>query len=130
MRECRLILFAGFVFFIAGCNVFPSKLPSSTPAFLRGNTSEIRQKLLKIIPIGTSHEDAERLVESLGLELTSEPVMDSRGSGAIQCQYEGKQGLFDHTVWLIEINCPDGKVADLFCEQIGLDHGFLDLGFF
>jgi hypothetical protein len=106
------------VFATIGCATFPSKELSQRPSILRGSNLEIQEELLKRIPIGTSHDDAKRLIQSLGLELTPKSGLGLEPQDVIACQYTGRKGLFGQATWLIEIDCPDGKVADIICEQI------------
>jgi len=133
------ILIASIVFFAAGYNILTPKPPFSTPAYLRGDIAKIRQELLKIIPIGTPLEDAERIVESLGLENTYERFLESygleRGMGSrelgfIACQYNGKRGFVDDTTWLITINCLDGRVTDISCDHLWFLNGIFDPDFY
>lgn len=114
-------LFAFSIFGTIGCTTFPSKYISQRPSILRGSNLEIQQELLKRIPIGTSREDAERLIQSLGLELTPPSGLGLEPQDVIACQYTGRTGLFGQATWLIEIDCPLGKVADIICEQISVN---------
>ena len=118
MHGCRSVFFALSFFLTVGCTSFQPEHHSAKPSFLRGNNSEIREYLLRKITIGTLSEDAENLAKSLGLELSPRPDLGSEASRAIECRYTGQKGLFGQNIWLIQIDCPDGKVSDIFCEQI------------
>jgi hypothetical protein len=126
MHGCQLVLFTVSVTLSVGCNAFSSKQPSSTPSFLRGSDSQIRERLLNSIPVGTSDADAERIAKSLGLELTPDSSVDAGVAPAIHCRYIEKRRLSGQTMWLIQIDCPDGKVTDILCEQIGIDYTLFD----
>jgi hypothetical protein len=122
MHGCRCILLAMAVSQTFGCTTASSDYFSATPSFLRGNPSEVREQLLTHIPIGTPHKDAERLVKSLGLELTPQSELGSEAIDAIECRHTGPNGPFGQTTWLIRIDCPDGKVTDILCESIGVSN--------
>ena len=76
--------------------------------------------MLKEIPVGTSQAEALRIVRSLGLEPQTESDLNS-GKPLILCNYTGKKGLTGEVTWLVQIDCPEGKVTDILCEQIGVD---------
>jgi len=120
MDGCRCILLALAVSQSFGCTAGPPDYFSATPSFLRGNPSEVREHLLTHIPIGTPHKDAEQMVKSLGLELTPQSELGSEAIDAIECRHTGPNGPFGQKTWLIRIDCPDGKVADILCEPIGV----------
>jgi hypothetical protein len=115
-----LLIIIVLVFASMGCNPLPSIGKSKRPPILQGNNSDIRERLLARIPIGTSRGEAERVIQSLGLELTPESGFGFEPRDVIACQYSGRKGVFGEATWIIEINCPDGKVADIICEQIGV----------
>jgi hypothetical protein len=119
-RRCFLIVLA--VTITLGCKILPSNYFASTPSLLRGNPSEVRQQLLTHIPIGTPRKDADQLVKSLGLELTPHYELGSVAVDSIECRHTGANGLFAETVWLIRIDCPEGKVADIVCDSISLSY--------
>ncbi len=115
-----LLIVIVLVFATMGCNSLPSKGKSKRPPILQGNNSDIREGLLARIPIGTSRGEAERVIQLLGLELTPESGFGFEPRDVIGCQYSGRKGLLGEATWIIEIKCPDGKVADIICEQIGV----------
>lgn len=126
MHGYRPVLFAAFVVLNLGCYAFSAKQLSATRSLLRGSNSEVRDRLLKSISVGTSHADAELLLKSLGPELRFEPSLSSASPPMIHCRYTGDKRLFSYTVWLIQIDCPDGYVADILCEQIAVEYGLFD----
>lgn len=91
------------------------------PSLLRGNPPQVRERLLTHIPIGTPRIDAERHLKSLGLELTPQFELGSEALDSIHCRHNEKKGLFGEATWLIQIDCLDGAVADIFCEQIAIE---------
>lgn len=119
MRMQRAILL-GLVIFSGGCSSFGLRKEPPIPSILRGSNQEIRQNLLQKIPVGSSRADAERIIRSLGLEPQPESDLNT-GQPLILCNYTGNTGLHKQTTWLIQIDCPDGKVTDIVCEQIGAD---------
>lgn len=122
MHGCRCLQLALAIAITLGCSSVPSNHFSATPSLLRGDSLEVRNRLLKHIPIGTPREDADQLVKSLGLELTPRSELASAAADAIECRHIGSNGTFGQTTWLIRIDCPDGKVADILCEQIGISY--------
>ena len=104
-----------------GCTSVPSKQLGVAPSLLRGNPPQVRERLLTHIPIGTPRVDAERHLKSLGLELTPQSELGSETPDSIHCRHTEKKGLFGEATWLIQIDCLDGAVADIFCEQIAIE---------
>jgi hypothetical protein len=119
MRSQLAILLA-LTLTLTGCSSLSFRQEPPVPAVLSGSNQEIREKLLQEIPIGSSRADAERAIRSLGLEPQPEADLDS-GKPLILCSYSGRKGLMEQNTWLIQIDCPDGQVTDVFCEQIGTD---------
>ena len=122
MHGCRPVPLIAMVSLIIGCTWVPSKHLSAKPSFLCGNPPEVRERLLTHIPIGTPQKDAERLAELLGLERTPQSDLGFQAQDSIHCRFTVEKGLFGQAIWLIQIDCPDGKVADILCEQIGITH--------
>jgi len=120
VRRCILLTVA--MSLTLGCAIVPSHYFSAKPSFLRGTTSEVRKQLIAHIPIGTPRKEADQLVKSLGLELTPPSDLAWVDVDAIECRHTVPNGLFGQTIWIIRIDCPDGKVADILCEQIGLSY--------
>ena len=103
-----------------GCTSLTSKHKSGTSSQLQGTTPEIRGRLLSQIPLGTSRADAKRIARSLGLEPTPGKLVELPDDNTLHFQKEGKQWWGGHKIFLIQIDCPDGVVEDIFCEQIGV----------
>ena len=108
------------LFFAFGCTSVPSKQLWLAPSLLRGNPPQVRERLLTHIRIGTPRIDAERHLKSLGLEPIPQSELSTEALDSIHCRHTEKKGLFGEVTWLIQIDCPDGAVADIFCEQIGM----------
>lgn len=119
MRSQLALLFA-LSLTLTGCSSLNFRKEPPVPAVLSGSNQEIREKLLKEIPIGSSQADAERVIRSLGLEPQPESNLDT-GKPLILCSYSGRKGLSGQNTWLIQIDCPEGQVTDIFCEQIGTE---------
>jgi len=119
MHNYRPILLAAVVSLIIGCAWRPSKPLSTTPAFLRGNPAQARQQLLTWIPVGTPQYDAERMVESLGLERTPQCDLGFIATDSISCRYTDER-WFSHVIWIIQIDCVEGQVDNIICEQLSM----------
>ena len=91
------------------------------PAVLQGSNTDIRERLLREIPIGTSREDAENRVKSLGLYLVPPSELEPEASRFIHCRFDVRKGRSGQNTWMIQIDCPEGKVIDAFCEQVGVE---------
>jgi len=121
MYPCCTTLIALTFFLTVGCKSFEPEYRSKPPAVLQGSNPDIRERLLKEIPIGTSRGDAESRLKTLGLELLPQSEFDSDASHFIHCRFEGRKGMFGQNTWFIQFDCPEGKVKDAFCEQIGTE---------
>jgi hypothetical protein len=64
--------------------------------------------------------DAERQVMSLGLTKSDPPEIAMESPPFISCRYLDESFWSGESIWLIQINCPDDKVSDIICEQIGI----------
>jgi len=122
MHRRRRFLIAMAVTITLGCKTLPSNYSASSTLLMRGTPSEVREQLLTRIPIGTPRKDAEQLVKAIGLELTPQSELATVNIDTIECRHTGGNGLFGQTIWLIRIDCPDGTVADILCEKIGLSY--------
>ena len=116
--QTALILLA--LSFCVSCTSIPAQSGLVAPNLLQGNPMQVRAKLLGCIPIGTPRVEAERLVEQLGMERTPQVELSPGAVNSIHCRHTTKNGLFGQSTWLIQIDCPNGVVEDVFCEQIGL----------
>ena len=58
-----------------------------------------------------------RIAMTLGLE-PSPPTFGLDEDNSLRFQKEEKYGWFGHRISLIEIQCSQGVVEDIFCEQI------------
>lgn len=112
--------YLALVIAFSGCSTLSFRDAPAPPAVLRGSNSEIREKLLEKIPTGTPRPEAEQTLRSLGLEPQPESDLDS-GKPLILCNFTRRQGLSGQNTWLIQLDCPDGKVTDIICEQIGTE---------
>lgn len=104
-----------------GCQGIPLPIRSAKPAILYGDNPEIREKLLTQIPVGTSRAEAERRVQELGFEITPSLNLEPETGDQIHCRYTGRKGLLGEAIWLLQINCAEGKVVDIIVEQIGIE---------
>ena len=115
-----LYLLFGLSCFGLGCSSLSTR-PSSTNKYLfRGSPDQVRDRLLANIPVGMSRMDAERQVESLGLTKSDPSAIAMESPPFISCRYLDESLWFGDTIWLVQIECPDGKVSDIICEQIGI----------
>lgn len=118
MNYSRTCLVVALFFLLMGCTGLPLNQPSAASSLLRGNPQRIRERLLTEIPIGTSRTDAMRIAMSLGLE-PAPPTIGLDEDHSLRFQNEGKHGWFGQKISLIQIECSEGGVEDIFCEQIG-----------
>ncbi len=121
MHKYRAVLLATVIALVIGCVWAASKQLSAKPSLLSGNPSQTRDRLFTHIPIGTPRKDAERLVASLGLNLTPPTDLGFSPSDSVHCQ-QTKSKLFGQVTWLIQIDCPGGKVTDIVCEQFWISY--------
>lgn len=118
MREWRWIWIVVLVFLCLGCSSVSSSRPVSASSLLRGTPPQNRAQLLKQIPIGTPRKEAERIAASIGLGSPDPPVLGTEHEESIRYQHPGKKGWFVDVVTLIQIECSNGLVTDIFCEKI------------
>ncbi len=114
------VFIAATLFIAVGCGGASSKQPSVDPSLLNGTPAQVRERLLNHIPIATPRLDALRFVKSLGLELTPQSELGYDAFDSIHCRYTVKTGLFGEAIWLIQIDCPNGAVTEVMCEQFGI----------
>ena len=120
MHHLKTITFVLVPFLALGCIALPPKQLSATSNVFRGPRHQLRERLLDCIPVGTPRIDAESQLRSLGFEMTPPSELSSESRDSIHCKQTEKSGLFGQTTWLVQIDCPDGAVADIFCERIDL----------
>lgn len=118
MLQWHVIPMALLILSTIGCQGVPSTLQSEKPAILNGNNPAIREKLLAQIPPGTPQTEAVRRIHELGFEMPPKFEQGSESHEQILCRYTGRNGLFSNATWLIQLDCPEGKVADIFVEKI------------
>ncbi len=112
-----------------GCSslsTMPPRTPSTTPSsankkLFRGSPDQIRERLLASIPIGMSRKDAEDRVVSLGLTKSDPSEIAMESPPFISCRYLDESFWSGDTIWLIQIECPEGKVSDIICERISFE---------
>ncbi len=104
---------------VGGCMSTATRQSSVASSLLRGSPAQIRERLLTHIPVGTTRAEAQRIAVSLGLEPAPERSLGPEAADSIHFRHQGKHGWFGEAIWLIQIECPEGVVKDLFCEQIG-----------
>ncbi len=107
---------------VVGCTSIPSNQHSVDPSLLKGDSAEVQQRLLTHIPIGTPQLEAEQLVKSFGFELTPESELGFDSHDSINCRLTVRKGLFGQAVWIIQIECTNGTVSDIICEQMGVSY--------
>lgn len=117
----RFIVIVGLIGLAGGCRTAATRQSSVASSLLRGSPAQIRERLLTHIPVGTTRNDAQRIAVSLGLEPAPERNLGPEADDSIHFRYQGRHGWFGEALWLIQIECPDGVVKDLFCEQIGIE---------
>jgi hypothetical protein len=120
MRRWQCFLLVAWICLSVGCTGLTSKHTSGTSSQLQGTTPQIRGRLLSQIPLGTPRADAKRIAISLGLEPTTGKLDQLPDDNTLHFQKEGKQWWGGRKISLIQIDCPDGVVEDIFCEQIGV----------
>jgi hypothetical protein len=124
MKRWNHTLIATFLCLSTGCSLLPSKSSSVSSSLssslLRGNPEQIRERLLSHIPIGTPRTDAMRIALSLELE-PSPPTLGLDEDTSLHFQKQGRQWWGGEQVSLIQVECPNGVVEDIFCEQIGVE---------
>ena len=103
-----------------GCSSITTKSTPVASSLLRGSPEQIRERLLTHIPVGMTRAEAQRIAVALGLEPAPERALGVEASDSLHFRHQGKHGWFGESLCLIQIECPDGVVADLFCEQIGI----------
>jgi len=118
MHQHRFIALALLILSSIGCQGIPTNFRSEKPAVLRGDNPAIREKLLAQIPPGTPQAEAERRILELGFEVTPQIERGSESDDQILCRYSGSSGLMREAIWLVQIDCPEGKVADIIVEKI------------
>ena len=118
MNHSRTCLATALICLFMGCTGLPSNHPSTASSLLRGNPQQIRERLLSEIPIGTTRTDAMRIAMSLGLD-SAPPTFGLNEDNSLRFQNEGKHGWFGQKISLIQIECSQGVVEDISCEQIG-----------
>ena len=120
MRRWQCYLLVAWVGLSVACTSLTSKHISGTSSQLQGTTPQIRGRLLSQIPLGTPRADAKRIAISLGLEPAPGKLVELPGDNTLHFQKEGKQWWGGRKISLIQIDCSDGVVEDIFCEQIGV----------
>ena len=117
----NLFLLLGLSCFGSGCSSLSTR-PSSTNKYLfRGSPDQVRDRLLANIPVGMSRIDAERQVDSLGLTKSNPSEIAMESPPFISCRYLDNSFWSGESIWLIQIECPEGKVSDIICERIGFE---------
>lgn len=119
-RKLRIVL--GVTVCLASLVCLSTYLLSSSASLFDGTPPEVRANLLGHIPIGTPREVADRLVASIGMEVVPASELAVVDEEVIECRYMGARGLFDQTIWLVRIDCQNGKVADVICESVLLSY--------
>jgi len=120
MRRWPLYLVVAWICLSVGCTSLTSKRSSATPLQLHGTPPEIRERLLSQIPFGTPRAGAMRIAMSLGLEPTPNHYTERPEDSTLHFQKETKQWWGGRKISLIQIDCPNGMVEDILCEQIGV----------
>jgi hypothetical protein len=87
---------------------------------LHATPTEIQERLLSQIPFGTPRADAVRIAMSLGLEPTPNQHGESPEDCTLHFQKKIKQWWEGRKISLVQIDCPNGMVEDIICEQIGI----------
>lgn len=118
MRFAMLIT-AFLVAAVAGCKSFAlSQQQPTKPAILSGNDTDIRNRLLTEIPIGTKLADAERIMQGHGFHCY-QGIDDKTTEPYLWCQYSHKADVWVEWTWNIVIDCPGGFVSEIRCTQYG-----------
>jgi hypothetical protein len=106
------------VLIVSGCSASP-KANSPVPTILRGADSDVRERLLAKIPIGTTQSEAQQIMAELGLQSRVE-VDSTTSERYLSCRMEDKRDFWVRWVWQIRIDCPEGVVSDISCQQAGI----------
>jgi hypothetical protein len=115
------ILFVLLLILGLGCSSLSTRPSSANKNPFRGSPNQVRDRLLSSIPIGMSRIDAERQVVALGLTKSNPSEIAMESPPFISCRYLDKSFWYGETIWLIQIECPEGKVSDIICERIGFE---------
>lgn len=104
-----------------GCSSLSTSTAIAKKNPFRGSPNQVRERLLLSIPIGMSRIDAEKQVDALGLTKNDPSEIGMESPPFISCRYLDKSFWYGETIWIIQIECPDGKVSDIICERIGFE---------
>lgn len=116
-RLGSLVMVLG-VMVAGGCSDMESSQPTVSPGIFHGTPLEVERRLLTQIPVGMNRKDAERQLISLGLELSEPADSGQRRDDLIQCRGYGPNQWSGQKLWLIEVNCVDGRVSNISCEYL------------
>lgn len=119
MRRWPLYLVVACICLSLGCRSLTFKRSSATSSQLHGTPPEIRERLLSQIPLGTSRADAMRIAMSLGLEPTPNHYAERPEDSTLHFQKEINPWWGGRKISIVQIDCPNGMVEDIFCEHIG-----------
>lgn len=103
---------------VSGCSASPKANPP-VPTILRGDDSDVRERLLAKIPIGTTQGEAQQIMVELGLQCRVE-VDSATSERYLSCRMEDKRDFWVTWIWQIRIDCPEGVVSDISCQQAGI----------
>ncbi|MFO0916243.1 MAG: hypothetical protein U0795_25010 [Pirellulales bacterium] len=117
----KLALVLG-MFMAGGCSDMVSSQPTVSPGIFHGTPAEVEQRLLIQIPVGMNRKDAESRLISLGLELSEPADPGQKHDDLIQCRGYGGNEWSGQKVWLIDLDCPDGRVSKIGCECLEISY--------
>lgn len=120
MHRRQFNLAIGLICLSVGCTSLTPKQATGKSSLWHGEPQQIRESLLSQIPLGTPRADAIRIATSMGLEPTPGQLFEVSESNSLHFQKEGKQWWGGQKVSMIQIECSNGVVEDIFCEQIGI----------
>lgn len=114
-----LLITAFLVVVAAGCKSSAlSQQQPTKPAILSGNDTDVRERLLTEIPIGTTLAQAERIMQGHGFRCYKE-TNDKTNEPYLWCRYSHMSDVWVEWTWNIMIHCPGGFVSEIQCSQYG-----------
>ncbi len=118
----RWLIFAVLVTTFAGCNLASPSSPiqeATETRHPRWQGLGVRERLLAIIPIGTSMDEAEKLLKAHGL-VCDRTIDEKTGQPHLSYVHQERVGLLVQMTTSLDFECPDGKVSEITSRTIGI----------
>ena len=112
-----LVISSIVLIILTECRSFSTR--KNIPTILRGNDSEIRDRILTKIPRGTLQVEAERILEANELDCSNE-IKYTTKQPFLLCSYSDNSDLWVTWVWMINIDCPRGRVSAISVNVGGI----------